>query len=115
MELNKTDLKVWILALRSGKYTQTQGRLQDHNGYCCLGVACKVLIPKELLRVNPQGVLIGEMPKDQTHAPKWLLTIEREYYKKTGFGISYMNDLEGLSFPEIADRLEKTFLHDGNQ
>lgn len=25
-------------ALRSGEYPQTQGRLRDGNGFCCLGV-----------------------------------------------------------------------------
>lgn len=33
------NLKVWVQALRSGKYRQTQGRLKDDKGYCGLGVA----------------------------------------------------------------------------
>ena len=41
------DLKKWIAALRSGKYSQTKEYLQDSRGYCCLGVACEILIPKK--------------------------------------------------------------------
>lgn len=37
--------KKWVEALRSGKYSQTTGKLHDlgEGGYCCLGVACKLL------------------------------------------------------------------------
>lgn len=30
----------WVAALRSGDYTQTQGRLRRDGGFCCLGVLC---------------------------------------------------------------------------
>lgn len=30
--------KLWIEALRSGEYEQTQGCLRDETGFCCLGV-----------------------------------------------------------------------------
>lgn len=30
----------WLAALRSGEYEQTEGRLHDKVGYCCLGVLC---------------------------------------------------------------------------
>jgi hypothetical protein len=42
---NKAELKrVWVEALRSGKYKQTQGTLHNLNtgGFCCLGVAAAV-------------------------------------------------------------------------
>ena len=34
--------KLWVDALRSGKYQQTQGYLHTKSGFCCLGVACDV-------------------------------------------------------------------------
>ncbi len=34
---------VLVAALRSGKYAQTQKRLRQGTGFCCLGVACDVL------------------------------------------------------------------------
>src|SRR3954466_12240152 len=36
--------KEWVKALRSGEYRQTSMSLHDDKGYCCLGVACDVLI-----------------------------------------------------------------------
>lgn len=49
--VDREFVKSWLSALRSGGYKQTKHRLQDHEGYCCLGVACVVLkqiIPIEL-------------------------------------------------------------------
>jgi hypothetical protein len=34
---------LWVAALRSGEYKQTQTVLHDGDGYCCLGVLCRVL------------------------------------------------------------------------
>lgn len=36
--------KLWVQALRSGKYMQCHGVLGDVTGYCCFGVACEVAI-----------------------------------------------------------------------
>ena len=33
----------WLEALRSGNYEQTEGRLRDHKGHCCIGVLACVL------------------------------------------------------------------------
>lgn len=32
--------KLWLEALRSGKYKQTKRVLKNEEGYCCLGVLC---------------------------------------------------------------------------
>jgi hypothetical protein len=37
------NVKKWIKALRSGKFKQGHGQLKGSLGYCCLGVANKVL------------------------------------------------------------------------
>lgn len=34
----------WLEALESGLYSQGQGYLKTARGYCCLGVACEVLL-----------------------------------------------------------------------
>lgn len=34
---------LWVAALLSGEYKQTQSVLHDGDGYCCLGVLCRVL------------------------------------------------------------------------
>lgn len=36
--------RAWVKALRSGKYKQAVGSLQNDEGFCCLGVACDVYL-----------------------------------------------------------------------
>lgn len=38
-------IELWIQALRSGKYQQTDSQLRRGNGFCCLGVLCDVVNP----------------------------------------------------------------------
>lgn len=39
-----TDLQEkWLQALESGEWKQTRGLLYDGKGYCCLGVACRLV------------------------------------------------------------------------
>ena len=38
--MNPQIKQKWLNALRSGDYQQTQNRLHDKNGFCCLGVLC---------------------------------------------------------------------------
>ncbi|RWL14841.1 MAG: hypothetical protein EOR57_31340 [Mesorhizobium sp.] len=42
LEQMKANRKLWVEALRSGRYEQTKSTLVDSRGYCCLGVACVV-------------------------------------------------------------------------
>lgn len=42
MALNPIIKKKWLNALRSGKWKQTIGCLEDSNGNCCLGVLCHI-------------------------------------------------------------------------
>lgn len=34
--------EAWLTALESGEYEQARGLLFDGNGFCCIGVACKI-------------------------------------------------------------------------
>lgn len=78
----KADLKKkWIRALRSGKYTQGYGRLENNGVFCCLGVLCKVagvkyyghdaVAPSKLLDTSLQNILIdmndGTKSKNSRH------------------------------------------------
>jgi hypothetical protein len=113
MNINKEELKIWINTLRSGEFQQTTGALQDENGYCCLGVACKVLIPKEKQKFNDLGFLFGGTPDKQPNAPEWLKEINSNYahfHSKINKCIAELNDHEKFSFAQIADILEKTYL-----
>lgn len=41
-KMNSKVKKLWLKALRSGKYKQTKGVLKNHKGYCCLGVLADI-------------------------------------------------------------------------
>jgi hypothetical protein len=109
MKINIEQLKLWIAALRSGNYPQGESALQDEDGYCCLGVACKVLIPVDKQELD-DGYLDGGYPISQPSAPQWLKDINADFGNKTGKNLAGLNDIDGLSFDEIADLLEMVYI-----
>lgn len=109
MRINKKQFDKWIQALRSGKFKQGKGRLESSGGYCCLGVACKVLIHEDNLSYR-EGVLYGDFPNDQA-SPFWLTKINYDFKTKTGKDLSNLNDNADFSFDEIADLLEAVYVH----
>lgn len=49
--VNKEAIKLWVKALRSGRYRQATDTLRyvdssKNMRYCCLGVACNLYTPK---------------------------------------------------------------------
>ena len=103
----KANRKLWVDALRSGKYLQARGTLMRRGvGYCCLGVACRVF-----------GLSDDEISKydNVTHLPqvkKWLgLPLDSEgnnggYYKDGWYySLADENDYN-KTFEQIADIIE---------
>lgn len=136
LEVNIEDIKKWIKALRSGAYKQAEGVLQaDKDKFCCLGVACKIFIPEDKIKVNKNrgnsayfefhenelGCISGMLPRNQSHAPSWLKKINNDFKHKTQEQLSSLNDGEFLTeqhafsskytFDEIADLLELVYIH----
>lgn len=113
MRINREQFNKWIKALRSGRYKQTKGTLQDRNGYCCLGVACKVLIPKNKLffEVSTKTLLEGSMPDNQPNCPKWLSEINSDFRKRSKLKeqLTVLNDENNMSFKEIAKALQEAY------
>jgi len=110
-EINEKEFMEWLNeGLRSGKYPQTTGRLQDDKGYCCLGVACELLMPKNRQARYDSRYLVGTYPISQYNSPKWLKVINRDFYRRTGMGLTTLNDSMELSFDEIADCLEAVYI-----
>lgn len=120
----KQQIKDWCAALRSGQYEQGKGYLQQAEEYCCLGVACKIFIPKKKLKVDEfSKTITGILPDDQRHAPQWLIDISNINFNKDrnknlkkidnrfSIYLSTLNDNEGLTFDEIADVLELIYIH----
>lgn len=110
-EKDLKQFKKWINALRSGKYKQGKGLLQKEKNYCCLGVACKVLIPKDELLVDFSGFIRGSLPYQQRNAPEWLKDINDDFKEKAYRTLTSLNDKHDHSFDEIADLLEIVYIH----
>lgn len=103
-KLPESFKKMWLEALRSGEYKQTDGtlckKIGDRYEYCVLGVAAKIgscqdIIDKGFI-TSKQGV------KHTDNFPK-ILTGETKLTE----GLAEMND-EGRTFEELADYIEKT-------
>lgn len=114
----------WVAALRSGEIAQTRQSLQDHDGYCCLGVLCLVAN-----RMDPQqfpithgsegpkaGLILGGMLSHHRKLREILYDPERHVdYDADAKEIDCAGHLEekaaslndeGRSFAEIADWIE---------
>ena len=110
MKPTKKQVEKWSAALRSGEYKQTYGTLQDSEGYCCLGVACRLFIPS--WKQKGKIFLTGAVPDDQPNAPFWLIEVNRDFYLKSGITLMQLNDQSPrYSFNEIADLLELVYIH----
>lgn len=119
-EINKDHFREWVAALRSGKYQQGLSALRRvDNTFCCLGVACEIAgVPCVLSEGDHKMVTYfygaerrtGALPAE---AQEWLGIDTSNplvnYYG--GVRLLYsLNDSEHLTFPEIADLIEQTYL-----
>lgn len=128
--VNKDRIRLWVDALRSGKYTQGKYSLQydspfdeDKICFCCLGVACKIAVEEGLsIDVKKCGDIGYSYDGDFTGMPSsvksWyglddnirrdIIVFDENNDKRSIIG---MND-KGLTFEEISDNIERTFLVD---
>jgi hypothetical protein len=104
--------QIWANSLRSGKHKQTAGCLQDNRGYCCLGVAYIVFVPKEMQCCGIDGTLLGGMPLTHYNSPKWLADVDFHFKQITDAYLSTLNDDRGYTFDEIADLIELVYVHE---
>lgn len=108
-ELNP-NAKLWVEALRSGKYKQDKGFLQTQEGYCCLGVACMLYEKQTSERFSRGGEIIrgGRLDGEFAKVREWLQLKESH----GGYcicnirqSLANLNDA-GETFEEIADIIE---------
>lgn len=97
---------IWLLALRSGNYTQIQDRLRNGSGMCCLGVACEVYdstkwkLTGDFFRFSKDTYTLTD---DLNSSLREELGLSREAMDH----LIEMNDTHKKSFNEIADWIEK--------
>ena len=106
--LPKEFAEKWLKALRSHDYEQGDGALykEKTNGYCCLGVACRIEYPLQYLKASDgyAGLIEksqGQLKFDLKKIPKELKG-SNDLVKR----LTRMNDDENYSFKKIADWIE---------
>lgn len=99
--------KLWVEALRSGRFQQGRERLKTiNNEFCCLGVACEI----SGLGAWTEGGLyaVGEIDRSATILPTavrdWLGLVNNASNYEDG-QLTVHNDA-GASFAEIADLID---------
>jgi hypothetical protein len=119
--MNKNNIRLWVNALRSGEYEQTCTQLRDNNGFCCLGVATDVAIKHgvplkwdEDLRIH-RGVANHPYIDLPPEVVDWLDIGRSNPQLRTLDGpmkCTTANDDRGMTFDDIADAIESTYLGD---
>ena len=97
--------RLWIKALRSGKFKQTERMLHDRKGYCCLGVLCKVMEPNTKWKSNKEGAYLFE--EEQMFPPARIMK-EATLRKPSARVLAKMND-KGKTFKQIAAFISKHY------
>jgi hypothetical protein len=108
----------WIEELRSGKYRQGNGLLNDGEGnYCCLGVLCELAVADGVIEEASEHLGQRGLSYDGSNAltppsvQEWAALRFRTPVVRWGdeydVAVTTLND-EGVTFAEIADVLERT-------
>jgi len=129
--INLTIIKEWIEALRSGEYQQGKYSLKiNEDIYCCLGVLCDKVKPKEWKQREGEEYIIYDeketlpieireilevegrggnfyINSENTELRKILQGVDCDDYEY--FELAELNDDYGLTFDQIADILEAEF------
>ena len=127
MAMNPEVKTKWLEALRSGKYKQTEGRLRDSVGHCCIGVLACVLKEDFPNIVEDYSIVDGEFGGEmcviakniafgQEHAWRSYSELPETIYASVGVPyliaaqLIQMNDgymAKKTHFPGIADYIEE--------
>ena len=111
--MNPQIKQKWVDALRSGDYKQTQNRLHNEYGFCCLGVLCDLYGKENNVEWEPSIYYNNdyEFQHMVTVLPlsvmEWAGVEEVNPYVNGGpFTLAELND-QGSTFNEIADVIEE--------
>lgn len=92
----------WIKALASNEFSQTQGRMKDMDGFCCLGVARHITDFGDV--VHPQYEL--DLSELEWFEKEFLGLRDSEgYHVSAPVSLIRYNDERGYTFPMIAAAL----------
>jgi hypothetical protein len=115
-EETKEHRRLWVEALRSGKYPQsTRHNLHDDYGFCCLGVACEISGLGKWDRDELTKRWLYDASGDAGHGADLPELVMSYYGMRDSLGMLHhirstdalylLND-QGVPFPKIADIIE---------
>lgn len=114
-KMNPEVKQMWLEALRSGRYKQDTGYLRIENGYCCLGVLCDLYPKANWEIVEGEYSFFGESQFLTKEVAEWASLKGYTYDEVNNFNmpisefpLTDMNDIQGKTFEEIADYIEKS-------
>lgn len=125
MGVNVENMRLWVKALRSGRWEQTTSYLERAGKFCCLGVACRVAMDEGGLKMATG--LFTDDPDIRWYGTEGNTGVLPEAVVQwLGLGIgdtnvnmlsptgeeimaSSMNDHYSYTFMEIADAIERTW------
>lgn len=128
MAINQERLKLLIEDLRTTIAPQITGKLRQGDGYCCMGRGCIVAIAAGVCLDQEEDGDGNHSYQGETTMFPWEVTdffgfndpnpmiqLPRPYRTPDGVlypgaTLGYANDTIGLSFAEIADALEATYI-----
>lgn len=89
---DREQFMTWLAWLKSDVFTQGVAQLQGIHEYCCLGVACELLVPPYKLIYTGNKRIAGSLPEEQPNAPLWLSNLQDNFISRRGYGLTQLND-----------------------
>lgn len=105
--------KLWVKALRSEKYKQGHGHLRVDTFYCCMGVLCDLHAKANKKKWKRGNISLDYDGGTQFLSGNVMLWAGLENcdpfvkYGRNRYSLSNLNDGKKLTFPQIADIIEK--------
>ena len=104
--MNKEVKKLWVEALRSGKYEQGRGCLRKGDKFCCLGVLCDLNEPS--WNTRPEISLSIYWHKDEeNNLPSDEIMSWAGLLRSDCSVLAILNDSGRKSFSDIAEYIEE--------
>lgn len=113
--MKKEIKKLWVRALRSGKYVKGKGMLKTKKGYCCLGVLTDLYIKEKKLKKGWESHFEPEDGELGLRVMRWAGLPSKDpevEFKKHGSyedkqTLSVINDTTRKTFKDIAGIIQE--------
>lgn len=100
----------WAAALESGEYKQGTWQLRKGNKFCCLAVLCNLHAqdhPEIAAKQKLKSAYMGEVVALPAEVCEWAGMKSPIGGIRNDESLANMNDVQGLTFPEIAKVIRK--------